>query len=229
MTLCPIPKFKRIVGEEAIRRLSISLILLILFLSLVTGCNRPQATREEFGEIDVSQEPSQIQCTSNEPIIKKNEDGEFTITPVAEYKIAAIMVSRKRYHDGWRAEIAPVDLALAWGKLADPEYDKYITYSQSDRWYFYGYKSESPFNNSYVIPHSANNHIIPADENIYKAIKTIKKKQKVILEGFLVNVKGLYKGENFWWNSSLKRTDSGDGSCELFYVKKVRIGTNVYV
>jgi|GEM_PF-5100364 len=87
-----------------IKNITVSLILYLLLLSLVIGCDRPQATREEFGEIDVSQEPSQIQCTSNEPIIKKNEDGEFTITPVAEYKIAAIMVSRKRYHDGWRAE-----------------------------------------------------------------------------------------------------------------------------
>jgi hypothetical protein len=207
---------------------TIPLILSILLLSLIIGCDRPQVTREEFDEIDVSQEPMQIQYASNEPIIKKEEDSEFTITPVAEYKIAAVMVSRKRYHDGSRAEVAPVDLALVWGNLAESEYDKYITYSQSDRWYFYECKAGCPFNNSFVIPHSANNHIIPADENIYKAVKTIKKKQKVLLEGFLVNVKGRYKGGNFWWNSSLKRTDSGDGSCELFYVKKVRIGTKVY-
>jgi hypothetical protein len=211
-----------------IRNITIRLVLPILLLFLIIGCDRPQVTREEFDEIDVSQEPLQIQYTSNEPIIKKNEDGEFTITPVVEYKIAAIMVSRKSYHDGWHAEVAPIDLALVWGKLAEPEYDKYITYSQSDRWYFYEYKAGCPFNNSLVIPHSANNHIIPADENIYKAVKTIKKKQKILLEGFLVNVKGRYKGGNFWWNSSLKRTDSGDGSCEIFYVKKVRIKTKVY-
>jgi hypothetical protein len=210
------------------KNITICLFLSILLLSLINGCDRPQVTGEEFDEIDVSQEPMQIQYTSNEPIIKKNEDSEFTITPVAEYKVSAVMVSRKRYHDGWHAEVAPVDLALVWGKLAETEYDKYITYSQSDRWYFYEYKAGCPFNNFSVIPHSANNHIIPADENIYKAIKTIKKKQKVLLEGFLVNVKGRYKGENFLWNSSLKRTDSGNGSCELFYVKKVRIGTKVY-
>jgi len=211
-----------------IRIITIWLVLPILLLSLIIGCDRPQVTSEEFGEIDVSQEPLQIQYTSNEPIIKKNEDGEFTIIPVANYKISAIMVSRKRYHDGWHAEVAPIDLVLVWGKLAEPEYDKYITYSQSDRWYFYEYKAGCPFNNSLVIPHSANNHIIPADDNIYKAVKTIKKKEKVLLEGYLVNVKGRYKGESFRWNSSLKRTDSGDGSCEIFYVKKVRIETKVY-
>jgi hypothetical protein len=31
-----------------------------------------------------------------------------------------------------------------------------------------------------------------------------------------------------WWKSSLTRNDTGDNSCELFYVTKVRIGNNVY-
>jgi hypothetical protein len=211
-----------------IRNINVLLILPILILSLATGCNKPQVTGEEYDEIDVSQEPTQTKDNAVEPIVIKNEDSEFTITPLADYKIAAIVVSKKSYHDGWRADIAPVDLALAWGKMADPEYDKYISYNQSDRWYFYEYKEGSPFNNSYIISHSANNHIIPADGNIYRAIKTIKKKEKVLLEGFLVNVKGRYNGGNFWWNSSLTRMDSGDGSCEVFYVKKVRIGTEVY-
>lgn len=211
-----------------VRNINVLLILPILILSLAAGCNKPQVTGEEYDEIDVSQEPTQTEDNAVEPIVIKNEDGEFTITPLADYKIAAVVVSKKSYHDGWRADIAPVDLALAWGKMADPEYDNYISYNQSDRWYFYEYKEGSPFNNSYIISHSANNHIIPADENIYRAVKTIKKKEKVLLEGFLVNVRGRYNGGSFWWNSSLTRMDSGDGSCEVFYVKKVRIGTEVY-
>jgi hypothetical protein len=201
----------------------------ILFLLFSTGCDKPQVTGEESGEINVSQEPVQIKFTSDEPSVLKIEgNSEFTISPVAEYKIAAVVVSKKRYHDGWRADVAPIDLATVWGKLAGPGYDRYISFSQHDRWYFYENKSGSPFNSSYVIAHSANNHIIPADENILKAVKTIEESEKVFLEGFLVNVKGRRKGENFWWNSSLKRTDTGDSSCEVFYVKKVRIGTKVY-
>ncbi len=204
-------------------------ILLILFLFLAISCDKPQATSEEFSEIDVSQEPRQIQLTSKESItLTISGDSEFTVYPVAEYKIAALAVNKKSYHDGWRADVAPVDLALVWGKLAEPEYDRYISYSQHDRWYFYECESGSPFNSSYVISHSSNNHIIPADENILRAVKTIKTKEKVLLEGFLVNVKGRHNGEDFWWNSSLRRADTGDGSCEVFYVKRLRIGTKVY-
>lgn len=213
---------------KMIRNIKIYLILSILLLTFVIGCEKPQVTSEDFTEIDVSQEPSQDKYTAGDRIIKKNKDTEFIITPVAEYKIAAIVVSKKSYHDGWHAEIAPVDLALAWGKMAESGYDKYISYSQSDRWYVYEYEEESPFDDNYVITHSSNNHIIPADENIYKAIRSLKKKERVLLEGFLVNVKGRYKGGDFWWNSSSTRKDSGDGSCEVFYVKKVRIGTKVY-
>jgi hypothetical protein len=211
-----------------IKNLPCLLILSILFLLLFVRCEKPEVAKEEYGEIDVSQEPIQNKYTANDQIIKKGKDSEFIITPVAEYKIAAIVVSKKSYHDGWRSEIAPIDLALAWGKLAEPGNDKYITYSQSDRWYFYECKEESPFDNSYVATHSANNHIIPGNENIYKAIKTIKKKEKVLLEGYLVNVAGRYKGGNVWWKSSLTRKDSGDGSCEVFYVKKIKIDTDVY-
>jgi len=214
---------------ENSRSILVRFSLFILFLLLAAGCDRPQVTSEEFSEIDVSQEPKQNQFKSKESIILKIAvDSEFIFNPVAEYKIAAVLVGKKCYRDGWRGKVAPVDLALVWGKLAEPESDKYVSYSQYDRWYFYELKTGSPFNSSYVISHSANNHIIPAGENILKAVKTIEKKEKVLLEGFLVNVKGRHKGENFWWNSSLKRTDTGDGSCEVFYVKKVRIGTKVY-
>lgn len=211
------------------RNKTVQLILSILLLFFIIGChNKPQSTGEESGEIDVSQEPEQAPYNSDEPIIKTVEDGEFKITPVAEYKISAVVVSKKSYSYGWNAEVAPVDLALVWGKLAEPEYDEYISYSQRDRWYFYEYKAGTPVSESYIIKHSSNNHIIPADENIYRAIKTLGRKDKIILEGLLVNLKGKYKGMDYWWNSSLSRKDTGDSSCELVYVRKVRIGNEVY-
>ena len=41
------------------------------------------------------------------------------------------------------SKISPVDLAIVWGKLAEPEFDKYITYSQGNRWYHYKWKEEA--------------------------------------------------------------------------------------
>jgi hypothetical protein len=203
-------------------------IPIALFLCLSYGCDRPKMTGLETDEIDTSRDPIQASHKSDEPFSKEIKNGHFAVTPVAEYKISGMVVGKETYSSGWGGEISPVDLAIVWGKLADPEYDKYITYNQSNRWYFYRYKPGTPFDNSFVISHSANNHIIAANENIRKAVKTIKEKDKVVLEGFLVNIKGTYKGQPVTWNTSLSRTDTGHASCELFYVSKVRIGTKVY-
>jgi hypothetical protein len=185
-------------------------------------------TGVESDEIDTSRDPVQTSCKSDEPIIREIKNGLFTITPVAEYKISGVVVSKETYSSDWDGKISPIDLAIVWGKVAEPEYDGSISYSQRNRWYFYKLKQRSPFDNSYVISHSGNHHIIPSNENVHRAIKTIKEKERVVLEGFLVNIKGNYKGQTVRWNTSLSRTDTGNGSCELFYVSKIRIDTRVY-
>jgi hypothetical protein len=182
----------------------------------------------DFDSIDTSGDPIQISYKSEDPIVKEIKNGQFTITPVAEYKLSGMVVSKETYFDDWKAKVSSIDIAIVWGKLAEPEYEKYVSFSQRNRWYFYEYKHESPLDNVYILSHSSNNHIIPATKNISLALKAIAKKEKVILEGFLVNLKGTYKGGTVYWNTSLTRKDTGNGSCELFYVTKARINTDVY-
>ena len=203
-------------------------VTILLSLCILSGCDRPKMTGIEPDEIDTSEDPFQIPFKADEPITVEVKNGYFMITPVAEYKISGVVVGKKTYSSGWDGKISPVDLAITWGKLADPGSHRYVTYNQGYRWYFYQYKPGSPFDNSYIISHSSNNHIIPANENIRKAVKAVKRKDKVALEGFLVNLKGTYKGQPVTWNTSLSRTDTGNGSCELFYVSKVRIDAKVY-
>jgi len=210
------------------RKLFPGIFGVILLFSLFFSCDRPQKSGMDFDYIDTSGDPIQTSYKSEEPIVKEIKNGHFTITPVAEYKLSGMVVSKETYSDDWNAKVSLIDLAIVWGKLADPEYEKYVSFSQRNRWYFYEYKPESPLDNSYILSHSSNNHIIPATENISLALKTISRKEKVMLEGFLVNLKGTYKGGTVYWNTSLTRKDSGDGSCELFYVTKARVGSDVY-
>jgi len=205
-----------------------SLILIIAFVFFLSGCDRPTLTGVDLDKIDTSQDPIQKSCPPDEPIIKEFKSSRFTMIPLAEYKLSGVVVSKETYSSDWDEEISPMDLAIVWGKLADPENGRYVSYSQGSRWYHYQWKEGTPVDNTYIISHSSNNHIIPANENICRAIRTIKRKDRVVLKGFLVNLKGTSKGQTVAWNTSLSRTDTGNGSCELFYVSHVRIETKVY-
>jgi len=203
-------------------------ILAILFLYLISGCDRPTLTGVESDRIDTSQDTIQKSYQSEEPITKEFKNGLFVIIPLVEYEISGVVVGKETYASNWDGEVSPFDLALAWGKLAEPENNRYITYRQSHRWYHYQCKKGSPVDPSYIISHSSNNHIIPSNENIYRAIKTIKRKDRVVLKGFLVNLRGTVKDQTVARNTSLSRTDTGSGSCEILYVSYVRIDTRVY-
>jgi hypothetical protein len=202
-------------------------VFLILLFVFLCACSGPVPTATELGIIDTSLDPVQEPCRSADFSIE-TKDGRFTARCAAEYKASVMLVGRESYSSGWNSILSPVDLAVVWGKLAEPEFDRHITYRQNDRWYFYEYAAQSPASHSYIVSHSSNNHIIPATDNVLRAIRSIRMKQVVTLEGLLVNIRGTYKGQRVWWNSSLSRSDTGAGSCELFYVSKVRIGENVF-
>jgi len=212
----------------AMRKVFFLAMLAAGILFFLSSCNSPNPVSIEYEEIDTRQDPHQSPCNEEEVIRLETEEGKFALKPVATYWVAAMVVGRKTYSSGWTGEIIPLDLALAWGDLAQPDSREYVTFSQRDRWYFFEYKPESPFPASFISEHSANTHIIPATQNIFEALKVVEETQKVVLEGFLVNLQGTYKGQQVWWNSSISRKDTGDNSCELLYVQKARVGEYVY-
>ncbi|OPX30042.1 MAG: hypothetical protein B1H06_00470 [Candidatus Cloacimonas sp. 4484_143] len=76
--------------------------------------------------------------------------------------------------------------------------------------------------------HTSNNHIIPATKNVLKAIKSIKIYDKITLDGYLVDMTGIFKSNKINWYTSKTRNDTGASASEIFYVKSVKIGENVY-
>lgn len=153
---------------------------------------------------------------------------EADITFKAGYEIDALVVHTKRYDSKVSGALAPVDLALAWGKTA--EYNDRIDFhwSQSGRycsWHVDDIDELMPVGDVENVERSAsNNHIIPADDRIKRTVLKIRRGDRVKLEGYLVDVKAADdKGNTFTWNSSTTRTDTGDGACELIYVTKAEI------
>ena len=180
------------------------------------------------GKPSVELDPEQELIINPEPIVVSNDSGKFIITPVAEYSISARVVSTRSYKGKWTASLSKIDLALVWGKLSDKKMDKFISYKQRNRWYFYRYSPEFPLDNIYIITHSSNNHIIPSNYNLSLALKEISKNDLVEIKGYLVNVSGFSGRKKVFWTTSKSRNDSGDRSCELVYAKTIRINDKIF-
>jgi len=95
-----------------------------------------------------------------------------------------------------------------------------IEITQSNRFYFWHINSFDKISRQQIEINSANVHISPYNEEIEKQINDLKKDDLIYLEGYLVNI--LDESNNYRFISSLSRTDTGAGACEVLLVTGVK-------
>ena len=198
------------------------ILILSSYLFFIMGCAKPEVSEMTFSKIDTANDPIQIQLSGDTDVITKDiKNGKINIEPVAEYKVAG-KVAHNGAYDDWVGKFTPIsDVTLIWGKLADPESEKYLEWRiLSPGW---AYKAEGPLDASYLQDHFGRYYVYPANDNIGKAVRILKKNEKVVMEGFLINTKFTNNGEVSWTIGRLE-----PGWCKFFYVKKIRIGNNIY-
>ncbi len=171
--------------------------------------------------------PTPGQTAPNDPIqtevhdIKPWAHKGFTITPLMRYEITARILHRQEYHFDEVSNIAPLDLALGWGPLSDPQNYRQIHFSQEGRWYEYSYDGSVPGTITSRLVHcTKNHHLIPADDDVKKELLALRENQTVRLKGYLIeatNAKG------YDWRSSLLTDDTGGGSCKVVWVDEVEV------
>ena len=144
---------------------------------------------------------------------------DYQITPLADFVISARVLSTESYWMGREAELSPLDLALGWGRMAEPAVLDNIKIRQSSRWYYWS-AERYPIPRREIETHSANMHMIPANEDIKDQLKAIDENQLITLAGSLVRADAT---DGWRWISSLTREDTGNRACELFYVTNVRV------
>src|SRR5512133_745644 len=142
-----------------------------------------------------------------------------TLTSLAAFEIRARVLSAEHYRFDRAAELSPVDLALGWGPMSDSRVLEAFNIEQRDRWYFWR-AVRMPIPETEVIGHSANMHMIPASDGIARRLKAARVGQVVDLKGQLVRADGK---DGWHWVSSVSRTDTGDGSCEVIWVESARV------
>jgi len=165
--------------------------------------------------ITVPDQPKQINISETR---EWNLD-EFRFKALAEYQIKARVLSRNNFSVGKESEISPLDLALGWGPMSDQSIIDKIDISQSNRWYRWR-ADVLPISSREISLNSANVHIIPKDKIIEDKFDEVYKGSLIEMKGYLVEVT---TSDGWRWKSSLKRDDTGGGSCELFWVEDLEV------
>lgn len=206
--------------------------IILLAVVVFAGCGeRATSVATALPPIDVKADPVQEPSPTQEKIRLKLKAGFVDLVPVARYRIGAVVASKRKYTSGWGAEVMPFDLALVWGRLTDPDVARNLQIKHDNtRLAWFRIKGEEPpVSFEYAMSHGSNNHLIPATPNLFRAIdRDVGVKDRVVVEGYLVNGEGLVEGQTIQLKTSLTRGDSDRGACEILYVTSLRIGDRVY-
>lgn len=147
------------------------------------------------------------------------ENQAYKITKVEDYTLQALVLAAKDYRRSEGGEVMPVDLALAWGPMADPEKVDRLEIDQRNRFYYW--KADRATLNALGRPNieanTANVHCVPGDEFVRKTLFQVRPGEMILLKGYLVDIQGPDRS----WQTSRTRKDTGPGACEIFLIEEV--------
>jgi hypothetical protein len=162
----------------------------------------------------VPAEPRQEGIAGAPPVWTKSG---YRITAVARFEATARVIRTERYRFDRESDLVPVDLALGWGPMSDSAVLRGLSFSQNSRFYFYRWSAAPPIPSRQIMVNSANMHLIPASERVARRLREVRAGHIVHFSGYLVNATA---GDGWIWATSLTRTDSGAGACELVWVEE---------
>jgi len=143
----------------------------------------------------------------------------YRIVPLESFSLEARVLGTQRYRFDRESDLAPVDVALGWGQMANPAVSQKVSVSQSNRWYYWR-ASELPIPKREIETHSANMHMIPGTPEIEDKLKSLRGGDAVRVSGYLVEAQA---PDGWRWRSSLSREDTGTGACELVWVERLEV------
>jgi hypothetical protein len=140
----------------------------------------------------------------------------YTLKALANYRIRARVLMTERYFMGREADLSPLDFTLGWRRMSDQAVLDELSIYRQRRAYCYRPKASTwPIPVDEITAHSANMHLIPAGDEVLHKLRSVTEGDIIELQGSLVEVTAR---DGWHWRSSLVRTDSGEGACELMWV-----------
>jgi hypothetical protein len=146
------------------------------------------------------------------------ERGDFRLRPRAEFEATVRILRREDYSLDRISRLAPTDFAVGWGPMSDGRVLADIEISQGNRFYYW--RTENwPIGRDEIESSSANWHVIPENEAVASALERLRPGSIVRFSGRLVDIEGNDGG----MRTSLSRTDTGAGACEILLASSARV------
>jgi hypothetical protein len=149
-----------------------------------------------------------------------------TVVPMAEYQLSGMVVSHNDPFVWYTFDIShdensldTRDFCVIWGgNIKNSDYGDVHVHNDDSFCVVKWRGGVRGFNGEYL----SNNHLITANEDIRRRIAEVQVGDQIIIKGKLVNY-----SEDRWngrfRNSSLTRSDTGNGACEVLLVEELRI------
>lgn len=208
------------------------LIIVVLLLTLV---GVTYFTKNDYRNVssfvpETLNDPSQAPTNATE-FNYEHKGYSYTVTPLFEYELSGMVVSRKDYEKVRRAEdradntLFPTDLCMIWDEnLKNGSYmSDSTTFSQNARWCTWQWQEGA----AVVNEAAANSHLMFTDEKVKAKLRGIGPGDQIKITGKLVNVHNtdsdIPPQKTVVRNTSTVRTDSGDQACEDIWVENIEI------
>lgn len=163
--------------------------------------------------LSIAQPPRQGDIEA-EPRRLPVEGLDIQVVPRATFELTARVLSSRGYRLGREARLSPLDLALGWGPMAEERVVEALEISQRNRWYHWRSASRPPIPSRTIALNSSNIHMLAGDAATMASLKRLGAGDRVTLRGHLVDI----EGKNWAWRTSTRRSDTGQGACEIMLV-----------
>lgn len=171
-------------GEGLNRILMLAAITLIILLMIMAGKSlyhsiTPASTLPPGIMVDADPE---INFSNDIPGFTI---GNFTISPIATFKMQARVLNVAKYKHDSLSAISPQELYLGWQNMSDTSTITNVKFVLADRSYGFRYYNNIDIND--ICSHTAYAIIIPASDEIAKVMSKISINNIIKLSGYVVN------------------------------------------
>jgi hypothetical protein len=176
---------------------------------------------------DLLQDPVQTKDDVPDPFDVTRKGVTYMVTPLFRYELWGMVVSDHNAnsfvdisHEAWKDYINVKDVCVLWGKNVETGVYRRMKFRNRDFTCYYTYPDQET-GRVFTENCLSNNHLLPADSVVARAVMRVRKGDQIHFKGWLVSY-GI-KDSPYRRMSSTTRRDRGNGACETVFVTDLEI------